>query len=66
MTFLLILFSLLGLAASGFYFWKNLKAIELKNKNEKSAAKKFFNYPFTVIWYSYLLVFFVCLTVNNL
>lgn len=66
MTFLLILFSLLGLAASGFYFWKNLKAIELKNKDEKSKAKRFFNYPFTVVWYSYLLIFFVCLTVNNL
>jgi hypothetical protein len=66
MTFLIILISLLGLAACEYYFWKNLKIIELKNKSEKSLAKKILNYPFTVIWYSYLLIFFVCLTVNNI
>jgi len=65
MSFIIILISLLGFAASGFYFWKNLKIIELKNKGEKSVAKKILNYPFTVIWYSYLLLFFICLTVNN-
>jgi hypothetical protein len=66
MTFLLILISLAGLFLSGRYFLKNLRAIELKNKNEKAVWKKILNYPFTVIWYSYLLIFFVCLTVNNL
>jgi hypothetical protein len=65
MIFLLILISLAGLVLSVWYFWKNLKIIQIKNKAEKSALKKFFNYPFTVIWYSYLLIFFVCLTINN-
>ncbi|GBU23829.1 hypothetical protein R83H12_00448 [Fibrobacteria bacterium R8-3-H12] len=65
MIFLLILVSLAGFFLSGLYFLKNLKIIELKNRDEKSVLKKFLNYPFTVIWYSYLLIFFVCLTVNN-
>ncbi len=65
MTFLLILISLAGFILSGLYFIKNLKVIELKNRGEKSALKKILNYPFTVIWYTYLLIFFVCLTVNN-
>jgi hypothetical protein len=43
-----------------------LKTIEFKNRTEKSALKRFLNYPFTLVWYSYLLVFFICLTVNNL
>jgi len=65
MIFLLILVSLAGFFLSGWYFLKNLKTIELKNKAEKSALKRFLNYPFTIVWYSYLLVFFVCLTINN-
>ena len=65
MIFLLILVSLAGFFLSGFYFVKNLKVIEFKNRKEKSAFKKVLNYPFTVIWYTYLLIFFVCLTVNN-
>jgi len=65
MIFLLILVSLAGLCLSGKYFWKNLKAIELKNRKERAAWKRFLNYPFTVIWYSYLLIFFICLTANN-
>jgi len=65
MIFLLILVSLAGFFLSGRYFLKNLKTIEFKNRTEKSALKRFLNYPFTVIWYSYLLIFFVCLTVNN-
>jgi len=65
MIFLLILISLAGLFLSGWYFLKNLKSIEIKNRTEKGRLKRFLNYPFTVIWYSYLLVFFVCLTVNN-
>lgn len=65
MIFLLILISLAGFLLSGWYFFRNLKMIEIKNRAERSALKRFLNYPFTVIWYSYLLVFFVCLTVNN-
>jgi hypothetical protein len=66
MVILLVLVSLAGFYLSVKYFLKNLKSIELRNKNEKYAWKKAMNYPFTVIWYSYLLIFFVCLTVNNL
>ncbi|MDR2732612.1 MAG: hypothetical protein LBB36_05280 [Fibromonadaceae bacterium] len=65
MIFLLILVSLAGLFLSGRYFLKNLKTIEVKNRSEKNGVKRFLNYPFTVIWYSYLLVFFLCLTINN-
>jgi len=65
MTFLLILISIAGFVLSGWYFFKNLKTIEIKNRMEKSVVKRFLNYPFTVIWYSYLLIFFICLTVNN-
>jgi len=66
MTFLLIIISLSGFLLSGWYFLKNLKSIEVKNRTERGNLKKFLNYPFTIIWYSYLLVFFVCLTVNNI
>ncbi len=66
MIFLLILISLAGFLLSGRYFLKNLKTIEIKNRTEKSSLKRFLNYPFTVVWYSYLLVFFVCLTINNI
>ncbi|MCL1957626.1 MAG: hypothetical protein FWF63_09910 [Fibromonadales bacterium] len=65
MIFLIILISLAGFFLSGWYFLKNLKVIDIKNRTEKSALKRFLNYPFTIIWYSYLLTFFVCLTVNN-
>jgi len=65
MIFLIILISLAGFFLSGWYFLKNLKIIDIKNRTEKSMLKRFLNYPFTVIWYSYLLIFFVCLTVNN-
>ena len=62
----LILASVFGLAITVFYFRKNLKSIALKNAKEKSTLKKILNYPLTVIWYSYLIVFFIGLTVNNL
>jgi hypothetical protein len=61
-----ILISLIGFFLSGRYFLKNLKMIEFKNRSEKSEVKKFLNYPFTVVWYSYLLIFFACLTINNI
>ena len=66
MLLFLILVSLAGFYLSARYFLKNLKAIELRNRSEKYAWKRALNYPFTVIWYSYLLIFFICLTVNNL
>jgi len=47
MTFLIILISIAGFALSGWYFFKNLKLIEIKNRAEKSAWKRFLNYPFT-------------------
>jgi hypothetical protein len=65
MVFLIILVSLAGFALSGWYFFKNLKAIEIKNRSERNSLKRFLNYPFTIIWYSYLLIFFICLTANN-
>jgi len=65
MIFLLILISLAGFLLSGWYFFRNLKAIEFKNRTERSAFKRFLNYPFTIVWYSYLFIFFVCLTINN-
>lgn len=63
---LLILASLIGIAITLFYLRKNLKSIAIKNAKEKSLAKRIMNYPFTVIWYGYLLFFFVGLTINNL
>jgi len=66
MIILFILVSLAGFYLSARYFLKNLKAIEIKNRSERNSWKRALNYPFTVIWYSYLLIFFVCLTVNNL
>jgi len=65
MIFLFTLISLAGFLLSGWYFFKNLKTIEIKNRKERNGLKRFLNYPFTVIWYCYLLIFFVCLTVNN-
>jgi len=63
---LLVLSTIVGLLASFWYFRKNLVQIRQRNKSESSAVKRFFNYPLTVLWYSYLMVFFVGLTVNNL
>ncbi len=63
---LIVLSTIAGLAASLWYFRKNLAQIRLRNQNEPSALKRFGNYPMTVLWYSYLIVFFIGLTVNNL
>lgn len=65
MFIILILVSLIGFALSILYFYKSLKIIELKNKGEKQLWKKVLRYPFSVIWYSYLIIFFICLTANN-
>lgn len=63
---LLIIVTLAGLAACSFYLKKNLVRIALKNKTEASPYKRVLNYPLTVIWYGYLIVFFIGLTANNL
>ena len=63
---LLILASLIGIAVSVFYLRKNIVRIREKNKNEPKAYKRGLNYVLTYLWYGYLLVFFVGLTVNNL
>lgn len=63
---LLIIASLAGIAISLFYLRKNIIRIKEKNKNEPKAYKRKMNYALTYLWYGYLLVFFVGLTVNNL
>jgi len=62
----LILISIAGIAYNIRGFRKALLGIQLKNKTEPEAWKRVANYPTTVIWYAYLFVFFVGLTVNNL
>ncbi len=64
--FLLILASLAGIAVSVFYLRKNIIRIKEKNKEEPKAYKRVSNYVLTGLWYGYLLVFFVGLTVNNI
>lgn len=62
---LIILASIIGIAASVFYLRKNLVRIKEKNKSEPKAYKRAMNYVLTGLWYGYLLVFFVGLTLNN-
>lgn len=63
---LLILASLAGLAVCAYFCRKNVLAIHEKNKSEPKAYKRGLNYVLTALWYGYLTVFFVGLTVNNL
>ncbi len=62
----LIFLSLAGTAGTIFYFRRNLIRIAEKNRTIDSKAKRVLNYPLTVLWYGYMLVFFVGLSVNNL
>ena len=62
---LLILATLIGLAGCAYFLHKNILVIREKNKNEPKAYKRVMNYALTALWYGYLLVFFVGLTVNN-
>ncbi|MCF0225461.1 MAG: hypothetical protein HUK20_14435 [Fibrobacter sp.] len=62
---LLILATLLGLAGSAYFLRKNILVIREKNKNEPKAYKRVLNYLFTGLWYGYLAIFFVGVTVNN-
>ncbi|OIP53021.1 MAG: hypothetical protein AUK31_02285 [Fibrobacteres bacterium CG2_30_45_31] len=66
MILLLIIASIAGTLVSVFYLRKNLIRISEKNILEPKAYKRVLNYPLTVIWYGYLIVFFVGLSVNNL
>lgn len=61
-----ILVTLAGLSFTVLYFRRNLVRIREKNKSIESSWKRVLNYPFTIIWYGYLFVFFLGLTVNNL
>ncbi|MCQ2104418.1 MAG: hypothetical protein MJZ26_01365 [Fibrobacter sp.] len=63
---LLILASIVGLAGSGYFLRKNILAIREKNKNEPKAYKRALNYVLTGLWYGYLIIFFLGLTINNL
>lgn len=63
---LLILVSLSGVAGTLFYLRRNLLRIAEKNRSIESKSKRILNYPLTILWYGYLLVFFVGLSVNNL
>lgn len=65
-TIILILISIAGTIGSLFYFRKNLLRIRKKNESEPKPYKRALNYPLTCLWYGYLLVFFIGLTVNNL
>lgn len=61
----LLIVSLVGMAISFLYFRKNLRHIAEKNATEPSSFKRVMNYPLTVIWYGYLLIFFLGVFVNN-
>ena len=63
---ILFIATLLGLAGSAYFLRKNVLAIQEKNKNEPKAYKRKMNYVLTGLWYGYLIVFFVGLTVNNI
>lgn len=61
----LVLATLVGLTACVHFFRKNILAIRQKNKNEPKAYKRKMNYVLTYIWYGYLAIFFLGLTINN-
>lgn len=63
---LLILSTLVGLAVCAYFLRKNIISIREKNKKEPKAYKRGLNYVLTGLWYGYLIIFFVGLTVNNL
>lgn len=63
---LLILATLIGLAICAYFLRKNILAIREKNKNEPKAYKRGLNYVLAGLWYGYLAVFFIGLTVNNI
>lgn len=67
MKIILITFtSLIGLFLVFRGFKKNIREIRTKEKDAHTLLDRFFNYPLMVIWYSYLIIFFIGLFVNNL
>ncbi len=63
---LLMIASLVGLAGCAYFARKNILVIREKNKNEPKAYKRKLNYVLTGLWYGYLTIFFLGLTINNL
>lgn len=63
---LIILATLIGLAGCAYYCRINVLAINEKNKNEPKKYKRVWNHVLNALWYGYLTIFFVGLTVNNL
>lgn len=63
---LVILAGIIGIVLTAHFFRKNLRIIRAKNENEKSSFKRGSNYALTVLWFSYMFVFFIGLIVNNL
>ena len=64
-TIILLLISLAGITISFLYFRKNLRHIAQKNATEPSSFKRAMNYPLTIIWYAYLIIFFAGVFINN-
>ena len=62
----LILATLVGLAGCAYFFRKNILVIREKNKSEPKAYKRKLNYVLTGLWYGYLTLFFLGLTINNI
>lgn len=63
---LLILATLIGLAGCAYFLRKNIIAIREKNQNEPNKYKRASNYILTGLWYGYLIIFFIGVSVNNL
>lgn len=63
---LLLITSALGLWYTYRHLRKSLVQIQRKNQVETSPFKRALNYPLTVLWFGYLTVFFLGLTINNL
>lgn len=63
---LVILATLIGLAGCAYYCRNSVLAIIEKNKNEPKAYKRVCNHILNALWYGYLTIFFIGLTVNNL
>ncbi len=63
---LLLLVGGVGLAFSFRHLWKNVLEIRAKPKGSHTAWDFAFNYPATLVWFFYLVVFFGGLIVNNL
>ncbi|MDR1759023.1 MAG: hypothetical protein LBR60_00685 [Fibrobacter sp.] len=63
---LIVLVTLAGVFLTFRYCRQNLIRIREKNRAIREPWKRALNYPFTVLWYGYLFVFFFGLTINNL